>query len=86
MKAAEDIRKLGEMMSDVAESSNEQVKIIDNISHAMNDLDKVVQQNTANGIQLAATSEGMNAQAEEMSQFVQEMERLVISDIKNISK
>ncbi len=84
VKAAEDIRKLGEMMSDVASSSDEQVKIIENINSVMADLNQVVQENTASSTQLATTSEGMNTQAEEMSQFIRKLEMLVISDMKNI--
>ena len=83
MKAAEDIRKLGEMMRYVADSSNKHVKIIENINRSMTELDQVIQENTTSGIRLATTSEGINVQAEEMSKFIRDMERLVISDIKN---
>lgn len=66
-----DAGKVSELVGEVAASSKEQARGIDHISRTVTDIDNVVQRNAAKSEELAATSEEMNAQAGQMSEFVQ---------------
>jgi methyl-accepting chemotaxis protein len=66
-------KKVGELVGEIAAASKEQAQGISQISNAIAEMDKVVQQNAANAEESAAASEELNAQAMQMKQFVGEL-------------
>ncbi len=66
-------RKVGELVGEIAAASNEQAQGISQISKAVAEMDKVVQQNAANAEESASASEELNAQAMQMKEFVSDM-------------
>lgn len=69
--------KMRELVGEIAAASTEQSQGIDQISKAVGEMDKVVQQNSANAEETASASEEMSAQAEHMKEFVSELVALV---------
>lgn len=69
--------KMGELVGEITAASNEQAQGIAQINKAVNDMDRVVQQNAANAEESASASEEMNAQAEQMKGFVNELVLIV---------
>ena len=69
--------KVGELVGEIAAASAEQAQGIDQINMAVNQMDKVTQQNAANAEESASASEEMNAQAEQMKGFVDDLVALV---------
>jgi methyl-accepting chemotaxis protein len=69
--------KVAELVAEIDAASTEQAQGIDQISKAVADMDRVVQQNAANAEESAAASEELNAQAEQMKAYVGEMRTLV---------
>lgn len=69
--------KMGELVEEVAAASNEQAQGIDQISKAVAEMDKVVQQNAANAEESAAASEQLNAQAEQMKSYVRDLVEVI---------
>ncbi len=65
--------KVGQLVSEIAASSNEQAQGIEQINKAVTEMDKVTQQNAANAEESASASEEMNAQAEQMKGMVDEL-------------
>jgi methyl-accepting chemotaxis protein len=65
-EAAVSVEKLGEIMGEISEASSEQANGIENISSAIGQIDRVVQETTANAEESANASEEMSAQAEQM--------------------
>jgi len=76
-KVAVSSKKVGELVGEIAAASNEQAQGIDQINKAVAEMDKVVQQNAANAEESASASEEMNAQAEMMKGFVNELVVLI---------
>jgi len=72
-----DSQEIRQLVAEVAVSSNEHAHGINQVSRAVNDMDKVVQQNVEDSEMLAATSEEMNIQVKDMTEFVQELAVLV---------
>ena len=72
-KVAGGSRKVGELMGEIAAASQEQAQGIDQINKAISEMDRVVQQNAANAEESASASEELNAQAEQMKDFVGEL-------------
>lgn len=68
-----DVLKLGELIGEAASSSNEQSRGIERVNNSMTEMDKVVQQNAANGEELAGTAEEMDAQTGHMNEFIQSL-------------
>jgi len=66
-------KKVGELVGEIAAASNEQAQGISQISKAVAEMDKVVQQNAANAEESASASEELNAQAMQMKDFVADM-------------
>ncbi len=60
--------KVGELVAEISAASNEQSTGIDQITRAVSEMDKVVQQSAANAEETASASEEMNAQAEQVKQ------------------
>jgi hypothetical protein len=76
-KVAVESKKVGELVEEIAAASKEQAQGIGQMSTAVVEMDKVTQQNAANAEQSAAAAQDMNAQAEKMKRFVDEMVLLV---------
>lgn len=71
------IRKVDELVAEVAASSLEQSQGIDQINTAIGQMDKVTQSNAANAEESAAAAEELNAQAESLNGAVRELLALV---------
>ncbi|UCF95566.1 MAG: methyl-accepting chemotaxis protein [Desulfobacterales bacterium] len=69
--------KVTELAGEIAAASNEQAQGIDQVTRALHDMDKLTQQNAGNAEESASASEEMNAQAEQLTDFVQELVALV---------
>ena len=79
----EDAKKVSELFAEISVASQEQSQGIGQINIAVSEMDKVVQQNAANAEESASASEEMNAQAEQMRGFVDDLVALVGSDSKD---
>ncbi len=71
------ISKTSELVGEIAAASAEQSQGIDQVNTAVNQMDKVTQQNAANAEESASASEELNAQAEQMNQIVRQLSTLV---------
>jgi len=69
--------KVGSLIDEIAVASDEQAQGIGQISKAVNEMDKVVQQNAANAEESASASEELNAQAFTMKDVVVELTSVV---------
>ncbi len=69
--------KVGQLVNEIASSSREQAKGIEQINLAVTEMDKVTQQNAANAEESASASEEMNAQAQQMKSMVDELVTMV---------
>jgi methyl-accepting chemotaxis protein len=76
-KVATGSKKVSELVGEITAASNEQAQGIEQISKSVAEMDKVVQKNAANAEESASASEEMNAQAEQMKDFVGELVTLV---------
>ena len=76
-KVEQSAMKVAELIGEIAAASREQSEGIDQVNVAVNDMDKVTQQNAANAEESASSSEEMNAQAEQMKLMVDELVTLV---------
>ncbi len=76
-QVAESAIKVGQIVSEISEASREQSNGIDQVNLAINEMDKVVQQNAANAEESASASEEMSAQAEQLREYVNDLIRLV---------
>ncbi len=77
IKVAESAEKVGGIVAEIAEASKEQSSGIDQVNIAITEMDKVVQQNAANAEESASASEEMNAQAEQLKDYVGDLVQLV---------
>ena len=69
--------KIGSIIDEIAAASEEQARGISQVSIAVAEMDKVVQQAAANAEESASASEEMSAQAEHMKGFVAELAAVV---------
>jgi len=69
-KVSAGARKAADLVGEIAAVSNEQAQGIEQINQAVMKIERVIQQNSANAEESASASEAMNAQAEQMKQFV----------------
>ena len=67
--------KVEDLVKQIASASTEQAEGINQISKAVNDLDRLTQQNTSTAEESASAAEELNAQSEQMKEIVK---RLVI--------
>jgi len=77
LKIESDALKVSELITQVAENSEEQVKNVSQINTAMSEMESVVSQNALNGGELANTSDRMNNQGIRMNEFIEELAYLV---------
>ena len=76
-EVAKSSAKVGELVGEIAAASSEQAQGIGQVNTAVNQMDKVVQQNAANAEESASAAEEMNAQAEQMNAYVLELVALI---------
>jgi len=76
-QVAESSAKVGDLIAEISAASKEQSSGIDQVNIAITEMDKVVQQNAANAEESASASEEMNAQAEQLREYVGDLVRLV---------
>ncbi|MFO7885077.1 MAG: methyl-accepting chemotaxis protein, partial [Desulfobacteraceae bacterium] len=69
--------KVGDLIAEISAASKEQSSGIEQVNIAITEMDKVVQQNAANAEESASASEEMNAQAEQLRDYVGELVLLV---------
>ncbi len=69
--------KSAELVGEISAASNEQAQGVSQISKAITDMDKVVQQNAATAEESASASEQMNAQAQSMKGVIREISQIV---------
>ena len=77
IKVTECSGKVGQIVAEIAEASNEQANGIEQVNIAITEMDKVVQQNAANAEESASASEEMSAQAEQLKEYVESLVLLV---------
>jgi methyl-accepting chemotaxis protein len=71
------VRKVDDLVTEVANASREQTEGISQVNVAVGQMDKVTQSNAANAEESAAAAEELNAQTEVMKQSVAELLQLV---------
>jgi methyl-accepting chemotaxis protein len=76
-QVAESAGKVGDIVAEISEASKEQSNGIEQVNLAITEMDKIVQQNAANAEESASASEEMNAQAEQLKDYVGELVTLV---------
>ena len=76
----ESVRKVAQLVADVSRASQEQAQGIDQVNHAVADMDKVTQSNAASSEEAAAASEQLSAQAKELEDMVGVLVRIVSGD------
>ena len=76
-QVTESASKVGELIAEIAASSEGQARGIEQVSMAVTEMDKVTQQNAANAQESASSSEEMLSQAGVMKQMVAELVSLV---------
>ncbi len=69
--------KIGQLVDEIATASNEQSHGIAQINIAVSEMDKVTQSTAANAEESASASEELNAQAEQMKTYVEDLMRVV---------
>jgi methyl-accepting chemotaxis protein len=74
---AEKSGKVKDLVGEIAAASQEQAQGIGQVSTAVAEMDKVVQANAASSEENASASEELNAQAENMKDFVGQLAALV---------
>lgn len=76
-QVAESSAKVGKLIGKIATASSDQAQGIGQINKAINEMDKVTQQNTASAEDSASAADIMSAQAGQMFEFVCELVTLV---------
>ena len=69
--------KIGNIVEEIAAASREQAQGIEQVNHAVTQMDKVTQQNAANAEESASAAEELNAQAEHMNESVTQLIDLI---------
>ena len=70
-KIMNSVKKVTEIVGDIASSSQEQASGIEQVNKAINDMDSVTQQNSALVEEASASAESMNEQSTELSELVE---------------
>ena len=73
--------KIGELVDEIGSATSEQADGIEQINNAVSEMDKVVQQNAANGEETAAAAEEMSAQSVELESVVKELLAVVGGEV-----
>lgn len=77
MGVARGTARIGELIAEIAAASSEQAQGISQVNTAVNEVDKVTQQNAANAEESASAAEEMNAQALQMKGYVHQLVAMV---------
>ena len=77
IKVAESTSKAGELIGEIAAASKEQAQGIEQVNHAVADMDKVTQQNAAGAEETSSIAEDLNTQAEQIKVIVEGLAVLV---------
>ncbi len=72
------VREINRLVADIATAAREQASGIDQITHAVHDMDKVVQRNAADAEETSAIAHSMSGQADELENALTLLRRLVI--------
>ncbi len=78
--------KVTELMEEIANSSEEQAKGIEQINESVSQMEDVTQNNSSNADKSANSSSELNKQAETLKSHVETLTSIVISSNKNINK
>ena len=70
-KLVPDIERTAELVEEISAASNEQQSGVDQITSAIHQLDKIIQNNASSSEELASTSEELAAQAEQLKEAIQ---------------
>ena len=70
-------QKVTELIAEISAASKEQSKGISQINIAISEMDKITQQNASTAEDSASTAKGLNGQTEQMSDFVNNLIRIV---------
>ena len=76
-RVATNATDVGDLVSEIAAASNEQAQGIGQINSAVNEMDKVVQQNAANAEESTGAAEELNNQAGHLKSVVEELLALI---------
>jgi methyl-accepting chemotaxis protein len=76
-EVAKSTTKVGQLVGEIAAASSEQAQGISQVNTAVNEVDKVTQQNAASAEESASAAEEMNAQAVQMKAIVAHLMNLV---------
>ncbi len=76
-KVAESSTRVGSLIDEIAEASNEQAQGIEQVNNSVNEIDVVIRHNSDNAMASARSSDGMIEQARIMSIFVDELGGMV---------
>jgi methyl-accepting chemotaxis protein len=76
-KVAESATTVSNLVAEIAAASREQAQGIEQLNKAVAEMDRVVQQTAAGAEESASASEEMNAQADHVKGFIQELNTLV---------
>jgi methyl-accepting chemotaxis protein len=82
-KNVEIAMKIGSLIDEIEAASGEQARGIEQINTAVNEMNKVVQNNASNAEESASAAEEMNAQAESMKGFVEDLACVVGGAVRN---
>ncbi len=74
---ADGIKKVTDLVSEVAAASDEQAQGIEQVNTATSQMDQVTQQNAANAEESSAASQELSAQAQQMQQIVRDLSGIV---------
>ncbi|MBI9088379.1 MAG: hypothetical protein JEZ12_04125 [Desulfobacterium sp.] len=72
-KVSESAKKVGELVGEIAETSEEQSAGIEQINNAVAEVDKVIQQNAANAEASASASAQLNTQSVQMKGYIRDL-------------
>jgi methyl-accepting chemotaxis protein len=72
--------RVGNLVDEIAAASQEQAQGIDQISKAVMEMDKVVQQTAANAEESASASEEMSGQARHMKKYADDLTEIISGD------
>jgi methyl-accepting chemotaxis protein len=73
-----DVEKVVELVNEISASNREQARGIGQMSQAMTAIDHIVQQNSANSEESASSSQQLMSQAEEMKNYITNLEIAVV--------
>ena len=80
-RVAKSSEKIGTLVSEISQASNEQSTGIEQVNNAIGEMDRVVQQNAANAEESASAAEEMSAQAGQLKAYVNDLVMLITGNV-----